>query len=658
MEAVAAAQQQPAAQATSGASGKRQLVVAILLVLAVALVFGQLRTHEFLNYDDPLYVTQNEHVQKGLTFDGIGWAFRSFDFNWHPVTWISHMLDVQLFGMNAGAHLLVSVALHAANAVLLFLLLTRMTGAVWRSGVVAALFAVHPLHVESVAWLAERKDVLSSLLLLLMLHSYVSWTRTRGRAAYGMSIVWLILGLMSKGMVITAPFLLLLLDVWPLRRMPLETLRDQIWPRVREKLPHFLLIVPAVILTVKAQHAVSAVVATTVVSPMIRLANAAIAYVTYLGKAFWPQDLGLPYPYGLVVSPTGAAFSAILLIAITAIAVSARRSKPYLLIGWLWYLGTLIPVIGLIQIGTQSMADRYTYIPLVGIFIALVWLVVDLLAATPALRPLVATVTAIAIVALAVAAHAQAAYWHDTFTLFEHSAAVVPDNYIAHQQLGNAYYTARQYDSAAPHYREVIRIKPRNFEAHFNLAMIEIAGGDTTGAVRDLTEALSIRQDERARAALLSLQGKPAEAIRVYQSALQKEPAAADLHNDLAAALARTGRDAEAAAEYDRALALDPALFDGHMNYGALLSRLGRNDDAVRHFTKAAALRPTSPEPLIYTALVEAGMGRNDDAIDRITRAMGIDHDLSNSIFTNAVHMPPKPTNIDDYLAFLRAQRK
>jgi Flp pilus assembly protein TadD len=635
----------------------RTLAVSALLVVAVGLVFSQLRSHEFLNYDDPLYVSENTHVQKGLTADGILWAFQSLDFNWHPITWISHMLDVQLFGMNPGAHLLMNAGIHAANAVLLFLLLTRMTGAIWRSAMVAALFAIHPLHVESVAWLAERKDVLSTLFLLFMLHSYLYWTQRRSKPAYALMVVFFALGLMSKGMVITAPFVLLLLDVWPLQRLDLERTGGGLWPCVREKLPLFLLVIPGALLTIKAQRAVSALTTTEIVPPLIRMANAAISYIAYLGKGFWPSDLALPYPYHSTVSPTAATVAAILLLAITGAAFSVRRRWPYVLVGWLWFIGTLVPVIGLIQIGSQSMADRYTYIPLVGIFIAVVWLVADLAGGTPALQPVVATAAVAVLVSLAIAARAQAAYWHDSVSLFRHAAAAVPDNYIAHEELGAAYAARLQTEEAIAEYSEAARIRPLALGPRKNLATLELSRGNTAEAAKQLQIAVRLSNDPQTQGALLVLEGRLTEAVAAYERALKANPSSADVHNDLAAALARSGRDAEAARQYESALQLDPSLYDAHMNYGALLSRTGRNSEAISQFRKAAEIRPSSPEPLIYLALVEASMGRIESAIDRINRAMTANRERSNQILTNAVHMPFKETNIDEYLAFLYSQK-
>mgnify|MGYP006198390701 CR=1 FL=1 len=343
-----------------------------------------MRNHEFLTYDDPIYITENEQVQKGLTAEGVAWAFRSFDFNWHPITWLTHMIDVELFGMNAGAHLLVNAAIHAINAILLLLVLTRATGFVWRSAVVAALFAIHPLHVESVAWLAERKDVLSSLFLLLTVWFYLRFVERRSKLHYALMLVMFILGLMSKGMLVTLPFVLVLIDYWPLRRLQSFRWRE-LRPLIVEKLPLFLLIIPAAFITWYAQHVVEAIANVRFVPVLIRLANAAISYVIYIRRMFWPDDLALGYSYPSTIKPSTSIASAIILLVVTILVVIYRERR-YLFTGWFWFAGMLVPVSGIVQIGPQSMADRYTYIPMVGLFILFTWLIADFVARSPVLR--------------------------------------------------------------------------------------------------------------------------------------------------------------------------------------------------------------------------------------------------------------------------------
>ncbi|HUP50074.1 MAG TPA: tetratricopeptide repeat protein [Thermoanaerobaculia bacterium] len=660
--------------------------IAAALVLLVAVVFLQVRNHQFLGYDDPIYIIDNEQVKRGLTAEGVAWAFRSFDFNWHPVTWITHMIDVELFGLDAGAHLLVNAAIHALNAVLLFLILARATASPWRSAIVAALFAIHPLRVESVAWIAERKDVLSSLFLLLTIWFYLRFVERRSRPAYAAMLLTFILGLMSKGMLVTLPFVLLLLDYWPLRRFDLgdwRTLRRLAY----EKLPLFILIVPGAIVTWYAQHAVEAIANVRFVSLPIRLANAAISYVVYMRRMFWPDDLALGYPYPSTIRPSTSLAAALVLLIITFL-VFLFRERRYLFTGWFWFAGMLVPVSGIVQIGPQAMADRYTYIPMAGLFIALVWLLGDLVATRPALRLATAVVAAGVIGGLTFAARAQAGYWKDTETLFARTARVTQRNPIAHETLGFAYIRNRDFERALPEfqallavrpnygrgyeglaasllglgrtaeaaeaYRNAIRLDPTSGEARRQLGNLEMAAGRAEEAAALLEQAAELG-DREAPGALAIVRGDTGQAIAHYEAAVKENPNSAEARNNLAAALAREGRDEEALAEYRAALKVAPFHYDANMNIGALLSRLDRNNEAISHFVAATRARPQATEPHVYMALVLAGVGQLDDAIAEVERAMSIDAQTANTEFTNAVRLPPKPTNLEEFLATLRA---
>jgi protein O-mannosyl-transferase len=677
---------------TASSDSRRTFLIAAGLVAAVFAVFGQLVTHEFINFDDPVYVTRNPHVLAGLTLAGIRWAFTSLDFNWHPVTWLTHMLDVQLFGARPGMHLLVNVVIHAANAVLLFVLLRRMTNSPGRSAVVAALFAVHPLHVESVAWLAERKDVLSTLFLLLTILFYLDFVRSRSRWRYALMLLMFILGLMSKGMLVTLPFVLLLVDYWPLERWSFAAPR-RLGALVVEKLPLFLIDIPAVLITLAGQKAASALAAPTSVSLPIRVANALISYVTYLGKTFWPARLAIPYPYRMVISPTATLLSAVLLLALTAAVLWQARSRPYLFAGWFWFTGMLVPVIGLVQIGKQSMADRYTYAPLIGLFLALVWLIGDWICDRPALRRPAHVMTAIILVVLGIAAAVQASYWHDSIRLFTHTVEVTGRNTIAHDSLGAAWFVARDYDRAAADYNAALEADPRDALARYGLGLVQQAQGKPAAAAESFRAALAVDpgsadmqralgevelangnvaaataalgkavakdpSDLRARALLLLAQNDLNGAIAAYEEAARKLPDDAEVQNNLAAALAKAGRNAEALDHYLAALRLDPSLYDAHMNVAALLSRENRNAEALSHFRDAALLRPASPEPLVYLALLHGNQGETALAIDEISRAIRIDERSANTMITNAIHLPPKETNARDYLGYLQGRGK
>jgi protein O-mannosyl-transferase len=670
------------------ASDRRQTaLIAAVLVALVVVIFAQLRSHQFLNYDDDIYITANDHVKSGLTAAGVRWAFTSPTVNWHPVTWLSHMLDVDMFGVHAGPHLMVNALLHAANSVLLLLLLARATGLLWRSSLVAALFAVHPLHVESVAWLSERKDVLSTLFFLLTLYLYVRFCESRSKWTYVALTVTFILGLMSKGMLVTLPFVLLLLDFWPLRRLRSFEPRA-VWKVVLEKLPLFVLVIPAVAVTYQAQRGMAALADPRKVGLPARLANAAISYVAYIGKMFWPAGLAIPYPYRVVISPTGAVLSVAILIAITAAAILTRRSQPWFFTGWFWFVGMLVPVIGLVQIGIQSMADRYTYVPLIGLFIVMTWLAAELVERWPQLRPAAWIVAVLLVAILTFAARLQAGYWKDSETLFRHSVANTHNNVDAHLTLGiallnekkDAAAAAREFeaaiaifpssapahhdlaaasaamgrlDDASREYRRAIELDPSNERRYRELATVETRRGRKTEAARLLTRSAAMTGDPAAQGAVALERGDLKEALAKYADAIRIAPASAEVRNDFAGALAKAGRDDEALRQYQEALRLKPSLYDAHMNIGALLSRRDRNDEAIAHFSNAAAIQPQSTEPHVYLALALAQAGRRQDAVREAKAAMAIDPAVANDQFTAAVRMPPKPDNLRQFIASL-----
>jgi hypothetical protein len=454
-------------------------LVCLGLALAVLVVFLPATRHEFVNYDDLEYVTQNGHVQAGLMWESVAWALSSTQAsNWHPLTWLSHMLDCQLYGLKAGGHHLTNLLLHAVNTLLLFLVLRQMTGATWRSAFVAALFGLHPLHVESVAWVAERKDVSSTLFWMLTLWTYALYVargegggaRGEGGASnlrsaqhatqitrpssgltqsatlhYSLALVCFALGLMAKPMLVTLPFVLLLLDYWPLGRLQRSTSNAQL-PMIRrliyEKLPFFALALASSLVTFVVQRKGGAVSSLTTLSVGARIANAAVSYARYLGKTFWPDNLSVLYPHPghwLVWQVAGAG---LLLAGGTAGALALRRRRPYLPVGWLWYVGTLVPVIGLVQVGIQSMADRYMYVPAIGVFIMLAWGLWDLTAGWRGQRVALATGGAVALACCGAVTRSQVGYWTNSETLFRRAVQVTKKNYLAYNNLG--YYLSGQ----------------------------------------------------------------------------------------------------------------------------------------------------------------------------------------------------------------------
>jgi len=639
----------PEPEAVRPDSPRATLLIALALIVLTLLVYARVRSHEFLTYDDNAYITANGTVRQGLTMEGLRWAMTSFAFNWHPVTWLTHMTDVELFGLDAGKHHLVNVAFHIANVLLLFLLLQKMTMSRWRSAIVAALFAVHPLHVESVAWIAERKDVLSTFFLLLTAGLYVNWTRSRSHATYAAMLATFILGLASKQMVVTLPFALLLLDYWPLRRLDPGD-RASLVGRVVEKIPLFLLGLGGAILALVGQHEVKAIVTTANLPIITRIGNAILAYATYVGKTFVPSPLALPYPYELP-SASGLTISALVLVGITAL-VLAYRERRYLFTGWFWFLGTLVPVIGIVQIGAQAMADRYTYIPHIGLLTAIVWLVADL-AKHWKMERVFAGGAAIAIAVYALMANAYLAKWHDSETLFRHDLTVTKRNYVAHSNLGSALVAQSRFAEAAGQFRAALSIDPKDANALIRLADIDLKNGNEKEAITLLESALKVTPTPKIEGQLALARGELPKAIEKFRAGVQEEPFLPDSYVDLAAALARAGKDEEALTENRIALKLEPGHYDAHMNTGALLSRMNRNDEALADFQQAARIRPESPEPHVYLALLDLAMGHRADALAEARLAAQTDHDASNLLLTNALHMPMKKTNIDELIAFL-----
>ena len=581
---------------------------------------------DFVSFDDPLYVSQNGHVRTGLSGDNISWAFTTYHaYNWHPLTWISHMLDVTLLGVDAGRLAMMNVLIHALSSVLLLFLMRRMTGRTWPSAAIAALFALHPAHVESVAWISERKDVLSTLLFLATIWFYVE-------ERYVVMYVVFALALLTKPMVVTLPFVLLLLDYWPLNR----------WFRIKEKIPLFVMLIPAIILTLNAQSKGIAVA----IPLAARLANAAQSYVAYLWMLAWPSHLAIIYPYR---PPSSLAVVAVLLL--IGITIAALRER-FATTGWLWYLGTLVPVIGIIQVGRQSMADRYTYIPSIGIFIVVVFLIDRLNVPRQAL--IGATCAILAVFALLT--FQQTRVWENSITLYTHAIDATKNNDVAHMLLGEAYNGAGDVQSAAKELDTAIRIDPNNEEALRDYGRLKLANGKPEEAVPLLERALRAKDDITTRALLESARGNLPTALGAYAQSVREHPELADRHNDYAAMLARGGGDDAAIAQYEEALRIDPGMYDARMNLGAILSRRNRFDDAIAQFREAAALRPTSPEPHVYIALVYASQNHFDLALSEVKAAAAIDHDQANAQLTNAMHIAPSPTNIDDYEKFLQSR--
>ncbi|MBZ5637380.1 MAG: tetratricopeptide repeat protein [Acidobacteriia bacterium] len=574
-----------------------------MIVLLTLLAYRGVLGNGFVNYDDDRYVTANAQVQKGLTADSIAWAFTATECsNWHPLTWLSHMLDVQLFGLDAGRHHLVSLLLHAANALLLFLLLVRLTGSLWRCAFVACLFAVHPLHVESVAWIAERKDVLSTLFGLLALLAWVGYLGSRTALRYALVVALYALSLMAKPMLVTLPFLLLLLDFWPLRRLalPLRESKETLSRLLVEKAPLLAMAAASCVVTFAAQRSGGSVETLQDFTFGERLANAALSYVSYLGKTFWPASLAVfyPHPHG-GLTPWPLSGSIVLLAAFTWLSLRLAKKAPYVAFGWLWYLGALVPVVGFVQVGAQAMADRYTYVPLIGIFVAIAWALTELGASARWARTAVAAASAAALLALSIVTRVQVGRWTDDVALFDHALAVTSDNWLAETNLGVAVFDRGRTDEAIAHYSEALRIWPGFAEAHNDLGLA------------------------------LVRKGRIAEAIEHYHEALRLYPEFAEAYNDLGTALARQGRTAEAVEQLDRALRLRPGSAGFRFNMGNALLGAGRFPQAIEQFDRALVLEPDYAEASNGAGLALTRMNRWPEAADRFRQALAIRADLA-----------------------------
>ena len=615
------------------------MLFAASLASLTAVVFSSVSQLGFVRFDDPDYVTQNPHVMAGITWAGIKWALTTGHVaNWHPLTWLSHMMDVQLFGVSAGAHHVVNLVLHVVNTVLLFVFLQRVTGTVWRSAFVAALFAVHPLHVESVAWVSERKDVLSTLFWTLTLFAYVGFVRAPRARRYGLVLLFFALGLLAKPMVVTLPFVLLLLDIWPLRRVTLWRDGAALLSRadlrtaarlVREKLPLFLLAAASSIITMLVQRSGGAVGSLTAYPLVLRAQNAIVNYVAYLGKALWPWPLSAFYAYRESVETWQVAACALLLIAICIAVVRLAPTRPYLLVGWLWYLGTLVPVIGIVQAGMQSMADRYTYIPLIGPFIMLAWGAAELAERWPRQRLALGTACGIVIVALSVVTRVQTATWRDSLTLWQHAVDVTSHNAYAEYNLGVVLVQAGRVDDGIARFRSALRIDPNYPDVHIDLGNALNQRGSADEAISEFATVVRLRPDYAdARVVygnLLRARGRADDAMAQYREAIRLSPSMANAHNELGNALTAVGRFPDAMNEYAVAVRLAPDLAEAHNNLGAAMARAGRTNDAITEFLEALRLKPSAPMFHYNAALMLEGAGRTQEAVSHLQTVLKLD---------------------------------
>jgi protein O-mannosyl-transferase len=614
---------------------RRRALLALALGAATVAVYAPLRHHGFVDYDDPLYITGNPHLGDGLSPSGLRWAFlEPYERNWIPLTWTSLLASYELYGLDPAGYHLTDLALHVASALVLFWVLSGWTGAPGRSAFVAGVFALHPLHVESVAWATERKDTLAGLFWMLTLWTYGRYARRPGAARYAAVAALLGLGLLAKPLLVTLPFVLLLLDGWPLGR-----LRDGETGRLDrralgraclEKIPLLIGVVAFSVVTYRVQQQTGAMSDLADVPLAWRVQNALLSYVAYLGKALWPVDLSVFYPHPLGSLPTWQPLAAgALLAALSAGAVWAAPRRPYLPVGWFWYLGTLVPMIGLVQVGLQGMADRYTYIPLVGAAIAVAWGVWDLAVGRGlAARAGAAVAAAGALAALAATTAVQLEHWRDTEPLFRQALRVTRDNYVAHQGLGNHLLAAGRTEEAIEELAEATRLRPRWAMARGNLADALVAAGRLDTAILNYQQALrddpgSVRLHAQLGKALAA-RGWPDQALTHYAQALRLDDGTeeAGLRALIGQAELELGHPAAAAVAFERALSLDPGLASVQRQLAAARLRAGDAAGAVRAARAALAASPDSPDLQLALADTLAGAGRPAEAVGHYREAL------------------------------------
>ena len=596
---------------------KHFYIICLLLVVVTLAVYWQVQDNDFVHYDDGVYVTENTHVHKGVTFDGLTWAFTSSHAsNWHPLTWISHMIDCQLYGLNPRGHHITSLLFHVANTLLLLLILVRMTGALWQSSFVAALFALHPLHVESVAWVAERKDVLSTFFMMLTVWAYILYVKKREVRRYLLVVLFFVLGLMSKPMLVTLPFILLMLDFWPLGRLchiheTRNVVTDQhtderlgIFRLLWEKVPFFALTVVSSIVTFIVQERGGAMKVLNPYSLQTRIINAFVAYIEYIVNMIWPVELAVLYPHpGNSLPLWKGVVAGLALVLITILVIRKAREIPYLAVGWLWYVVTLIPVIGIVQVGSQAMADRYTYITLIGLFVIIAWSANDLLSKWLRRKIWLGTLAAIILPVLIVLTWKQVQYWENNITLYEYTLKHTSNNVIIHNNLGTALYKQDRTEEAVEHYLQALQLKPDHAKAHNNLGL---AYGDS---------------------------GMHEEAIKAYKRTIRIDPDFAKAHYNLGNAYYDLGMHKVAIESYKQTVRIDPDYAKAHNNLGLVYGKSGKLKEAIEAFKQAIRIDPDYTETHYNLGYAYVLSNDRDSALEQYKILKSLDSEQANRLF-------------------------
>lgn len=586
----------------------KRFYLSTILALSTCLAYSGVYRLGFISFDDPVYLTRNPHVLSGLTINGIIWSFTTFHAaNWHPLTWLSHMTDVTLFGVTAALHHLASLLLHVVSTVVLFLILDRATGRRRRSFVIAAIFSLHPLHVESVAWLAERKDVLSVMFWMVALYAYLRHAERPGVARYALVVILFTCGLMAKPMLVTFPVILLLLDYWPLGRFreigsnpasaPFGPAACSVSIRViLEKLPLLALSGVSAAVTFWAQQT-GGTVSTLVEVPLkLRLGNGLDAYWRYIGLFVRPTALAILYPFPVTIPLWRSVAAAVAICAVSCGVFWLRRSRPYLFVGWFWYLVTLLPVIGLVQVGAQAMADRYMYLPMIGLIMAMVWSVAEAAAGNNVMTKALPLVTAAIMLVCGLLTARQIAFWRDDITLYRHALEVTDGNYTAHLNLGCALGEAGRQAEAVEQFRLALRISPANAEAYLNLGNSLLMSGRTDEAIEAITSSIRLHPDWAAAynelGAVMLRKGDLPMALQNFNRAVTLDPQLANALFNKAVTLSALGKNTESVAWYRQALAVSPDDAECHARLATELILLGQPDEAMRHLAEAVRLNP------------------------------------------------------------------
>ena len=622
------------------ATPPRERLLLLLLVGVVLLTFSPAGAYEFVNVDDDLYVTENERVRGGMSWENVRWAMTTMEAAfWHPLTWWSHMLDWEVYGENAGGHHVTNVVLHGVNVVLLYGVLWRMTGGVWSSAMVAGLFGLHPLNVESVAWVAERKNVLSTLFWLMTMWGYVGYVRKGGVWRYGSVLGWFVLGLMAKPMLVTLPCVLLLLDYWPLGRWGEGKERRERWKRlVWEKVPMLGVVGVVSVWAVQAQAKAGALSGLEGLPVGVRLGNAVVAYGEYLRKMVWPMDLAVFYPHaGESLEVWKVVMWGVVLMGITGGVWKWGEKYGYLRVGWLWYVGTLVPVSGLVQVGGHGLADRYAYVPLIGVFVMVVWGMAEIARRRPWSRGWIVLASLLVLAALSVGTRTQLYYWSSTRSLFDQALRVTSNNYVAHRMIGTDLMKKGRRQEAIQSFRESIRAGPRYPDAYSKLGAALLEQEQLDEAERLFSDALEINQN--AWEALNNLgivqlkRGELTEATRLFTRVIELDPGYSGGYSNLGLTLAGQGRFSEAVSQYARALRITPDFYDAHNNLGVALMEMGEMQGASVHLARAVAIDPHLAEARTNLGLAIAKQGRTEEAARHFSLAVQIQPDFAQAYY-------------------------